>query len=99
RTRQPVGCARVLAEFPTYDLALRLFNRIENGRIDHLLRRKYRGIRRDLDFVSFRLSERRPDIGNVPPEMIPFELLFQLAICGGATEQAPQAYPPLIAQL
>src|SRR5262249_431736 len=99
RNGQPVGFARVLAEFPTYDLALRLFTTIENGRIDHLLRRKYRGIRRDLDFVRLRLSERRPDLGKVPPEMIPFELLFQLAICGGATEQARQTYPSLIAQL
>src|SRR5262249_32797622 len=41
----------------------------------------------------------RPDIENVPPEMIPFELLFQIAICGSATEQARRAYPTLLGQL
>jgi len=96
---QNIGFAKVLAEFPTYELALRLFTTVENGRIDHLLRRKYRGIRRDLDFVRMRLRERRPDIENVPPEMIPFELLFQIAICGSATEQARRAYPTLLGQL
>jgi hypothetical protein len=94
-----IGFAKVLRMFPTYDLALRLFTTIENGRIDHLLRRKYRGIRRDLDFVRTRLRERRPDIDNVAPELIPFELLFQSAICGGITDEARRAYPTITSQI
>jgi len=94
-----IGFARVLTEFPTYDLALRLFTTIENGRIDHLLRRKYRGIRRDLDFVRERLQQRRPDIADVPAELIPFELLFQIAICGTVTESARRAYPTAASQI
>ena len=74
---------------PRPDLATRLFTTIENGRIDYLLRSVYRGIRRDLDFVRARLNERRPDVENIPPKLVPFELLFQLAICGGATEAKP----------
>ena len=91
--------ARVLAEFPNPDLATRLFTTIENGRIDFLLRTVYRGIRRDLDFVRSRLMERRPVVEDIPAELLPFELLFQLAICGGATPDARRAYPTVIREL
>ena len=88
-----------LAEFPNAELATRLFTTIENGRIDFLLRCVYRGIRRDLDFVRARLNERRPDIENISSELLPFELLFQLAICGGATPQARHVYPTVVREL
>jgi len=91
--------ARVLAEFPNPDLATRLFTTIENGRIDFLLRTVYRGIRRDLDLVRSRLMERRPAIEDLPAELLPFELLFQLAICGTATPDARRAYPTVIREL
>lgn len=89
----------VLSEFPNSELAIRLFTTIENGRIDFLLRRAYRGIRRDLDAVRARLLERRPDIEDIPEELLPFELLFQIAICGGATPRARQVYPAIVAEL
>jgi nitric oxide reductase NorD protein len=94
-----VDFLRVLSEFPNPQLATRLFTTIENGRIDFLLRRVYRGIRRDLDFVRSRLIERRPRIEDIPSELLPFELLFQLAICGGATVEATRAYPTTIREL
>jgi nitric oxide reductase NorD protein len=87
---------RVIAEFPNPDLATRLFTTIENGRIDFLLRTVYRGIRRDLDFVRVRLIERRPNIEDIPAELLPFELLFQVAVCGGATAEAHRSYPAVI---
>ena len=90
---------RVLTEFPNADLALRLFTTIENGRIDFLLRNVYRGIRRDLDFVRVRLVERRPLIENLPQELVPFELLFQIAICGGATQDTLRTYPTVVRQI
>lgn len=96
---ESVNFLKVLAEFPNTDLALRLFTTIENGRIDFLLRQVYRGIRRDLDFVRSRLIERRPDIENIPRELLPFELLFQLAICGGPTTEARRAYPTVVRDL
>ena len=89
----------VLAEYPNTDLALRLFTTVENGRIDFLLRSVYRGIRRDLDFVRQRLRERRPELEDVPAQLLPFELLFQAAICGGATDQARRAYPTTVGAL
>ncbi len=88
-----------LTEFPNFDLAIRLFTTIENGRIDFLLRRTYRGIRRDLDFVRLRLRERRPDITRLPANLLPFEILFQIAICGGATTETRSLYPTLVRDL
>jgi len=89
----------VLAEFPNPNLATRLFTTIENGRIDFLLRTVYRGIRRDLDFVQGRLNERRPKLDDLPPELLPFELLFQVAICGGPTSEARRSYPTVVREL
>ncbi|MEN3332991.1 MAG: nitric oxide reductase NorD protein, partial [Blastocatellia bacterium] len=94
-----VNFLTVLSEYPNAELALRLFTTIENGRIDFLLRIAYRGIRRDLDFVRHRLRERRPDIEDLPAHFIPFELLFQAANCGGATEQMRRAYPNVVRDL
>ncbi|HLF84484.1 MAG TPA: hypothetical protein VI837_09940, partial [Blastocatellia bacterium] len=99
RNAEGADFLRVLGEFPNPDLATRLFTTIENGRIDFLLRTVYRGIRRDLDFVRGRLIDRRPDIEDIPAELLPFELLFQLAICGGATPQARRSYPTVIREL
>ena len=94
-----VDFVRVLARFPNPDLATRLFTTIENGRIDFLLRTTYRGIRRDLNFVRSRLIERRPLLEDVPAELLPFELLFQLAICGEATADARRSYPTIVREL
>ncbi len=88
-----------LAEFPSPDLATRLFTTIENGRIDFLLRTAYRGIRRDLDFVRARLIERRPALEDIPAELLPFELLFQVAICGGASPESRRSHPTVIREL
>ena len=96
---KPVDFLRVLDEFPGKDLAMRLFTTIENGRIDFLLRQAYRGIRRDLDFVRLRLLERRPDMEKMPPEFVPFELLFQIALCGGATQASRRIFPAITSRL
>ncbi|MFY9554672.1 MAG: VWA domain-containing protein [Blastocatellia bacterium] len=94
-----IGFLSALEEFPNNNLATRLFTTIENGRIDFLLRQIYRGIRRDLDFVRSRLTQRRPNIEDIPAELLPFELLYQVAICGGATDQARRSYPTAVREL
>ena len=94
-----IGFLSALGEFPNRDLATRLFTTIENGRIDFLLRQVYRGIRRDLDFVRERLIERRPEIDKVPRELLPFELLFQIAICGGPTDDARRSWPTVVREI
>lgn len=93
------GFLFALAEFPDGDLATRLFTTIENGRIDFLLRQVYRGIRRDLDFVRERLIERRPETDKIPRELLPFELLFQIAVCGRPTEEARRSYPTIVREI
>jgi nitric oxide reductase NorD protein len=99
RNPESIDFLHVLDEFPSKDIALRLFTTIENGRIDFLLRQAYRGIRRDLDFVRLRLLERRPEIEKIAPEFVPFELLFQIALCGGATPDARRVFPAITSQL
>src|SRR5262245_13769464 len=94
-----VGFIDVLSQFPNQDTAMRLFTTIENGRIDYLLRRHYRGIRRDLDFVLARMADARPPVQALPAELIPFELLFQVAMCGGATSEALRAYPAVVGEM
>ena len=97
--REGADFLQVLGEFPNPNLATRLFTTIENGRIDFLLRTVYRGIRRDLDFVRTRLNERRPRLEDLPAELLPFELLFQVAICGGPTSEALRSYPTVVREL
>ncbi|HEU4388115.1 MAG TPA: VWA domain-containing protein, partial [Blastocatellia bacterium] len=103
--RQPASAApaidfsTVLQDFPDPDFATRLFTTIENGRIDFTLRKTYKGIRRDLDAVRARFMERRPKLDRIPLELVPFELLFQISLCGGVTEEAMLYYPALSSEL
>src|SRR5690606_11478250 len=76
----------VLAVFPEPRLARRIFGTMENARIDACLRTQYRGLRKDLDLMQQFLRERRPYIFDVPANQVAFELLFQITMCGGATD-------------
>jgi hypothetical protein len=89
----------VLSRFPNRTLAARIFTTLENGRIDWRLRSVYRGIRRDLDFVRSRLIERRPKITDLTVEQAVYEMLFQIALCGGVIDEtARRAYAEIIFQ-
>lgn len=89
----------VVSRFPNAGLAARIFTTLENGRIDHLLRQTYRGIRRDLNFVRSRLIERRPPITGLPVDQLVYEILFQITLCGGVVDQtARQAYASVIGE-
>ncbi|HVG39117.1 MAG TPA: VWA domain-containing protein, partial [Pyrinomonadaceae bacterium] len=89
----------VLALFPHKNLATRIFGTLENGRIDRRLRGVYRGLARDLDLVREHLRENRPRIAEVPINHVPFELLFQITLCGGARDDARQFYGQIISEL
>jgi nitric oxide reductase NorD protein len=82
----------VLSLFPEQELARRIFTMIENGRIDRHLRKNYRGLRRELDFVRNRLASTRPELEQLTPELVPFELLFQAAIMGEISDGAKNSY-------
>ncbi|HYE64602.1 MAG TPA: hypothetical protein VD966_03405, partial [Pyrinomonadaceae bacterium] len=89
----------VLGLFPYRSLARRIFGTLENGRIDRRLRHKYRGLTRDLDLTRTHLRRNRPRIVDVPATLIPFELLFQITLCGGALDDARQFYGQIVSEL
>jgi hypothetical protein len=88
-----------LALFPHASLARRIFGTLENGRIDRRLRQVYRGLARDLDWTRTHLRNSRPRIIDLPATLVPFELLFQITLCGGALEDARAFYGQIIAEL
>jgi hypothetical protein len=88
-----------LALFPQRGLAARIFGTLENGRIDRRLRRAYRGLGRDLDLVREHLRRNRPRIVSLPIMLVPFELLFQITLCGGALDDARAVYGQVISEL
>ncbi len=89
----------VLALFPQARLARRIFSTLENGRIDRRLRHVYRGLARDLDFTREHLRTGRPRIAELPVTLVPFELLFQITLCGGALPDARQFYGQIVSEL
>src|SRR5215204_1102870 len=89
----------VLQVFPEPRLAKKIFGTMENARIDAALRRVYRGLRNDLDLMQKFLRERRPFIFDVPMAQVPFELLFQITLCGGATDDARQFYGQIVSEI
>jgi nitric oxide reductase NorD protein len=88
-----------LALFPVPALAARIFSTLENGRIDRRLRRAYRGLGRDLDLVRSHLRAQRPRVATLPVALVPFELLFQITLCGGALDDARAFYSPVVSEL
>ena len=89
----------VLQVFPEPRLAKKIFGTMENARIDAALRQTYRGLRKDLDLMQKFLRERRPYIFDVPMNQVPFELLFQITLCGGATDDARQFYGQIVSEI
>ena len=99
RPPEDIGYREVLKVFPVPQLARRVFGTLENGRIDRRLRRTYRGLSRDLDLIRQHLSRSRPKIIEVPSSLVPFELLFQITMLGGAREDARIAYGQIVSEL
>jgi hypothetical protein len=102
-TDRNVGAAadyrRALHLFPQPQLARRIFGTLENGRIDRRLRRQYRGLARDLDLIREHLRRGRPSVIELPATLLPFELLFQVTLLGGATDDARQFYSQIVSEL
>jgi hypothetical protein len=96
---QHVDYRRALQLFPHPQLARRIFGTLENCRIDRRLRRKYRGLARDLDLIREHLRRGRPSVLELPATLVPFELLFQTTLLGGATDDARQYYGQIVSEL
>jgi nitric oxide reductase NorD protein len=95
----PLDYRTVINLFPISQLARRIFGTLENARIDRRLRRTYRGLARDLEVIREYLRRGRPRIVDLPSSMVPFELLFQVTLCGGALDDARQFYGQIISEL
>ncbi|HEX6731470.1 MAG TPA: VWA domain-containing protein [Pyrinomonadaceae bacterium] len=89
----------ILRRFPQPQLARRIFGTLENGRIDRRLRRQYRGLARDLDLIREHLKRGRPAITELPAALVPFELLFQIALLGGALDDSRQYYGQIVSEV
>jgi nitric oxide reductase NorD protein len=89
----------VLGVFPEPRLARKIFSTMENARIDNRLRGTYRGLRKDLDLMKNFLREHRPYIFDLPMNQVPFELLFQITLCGGATDDARRFYSQIVSEI
>ena len=89
----------VLTAFPEPRLARKIFGTMENARIDTRLRNAYRGLRKDLDLMQSYLRANRPYIFDLPMYQVPFELLFQITMCGGATDDARQFYGQIVGEI
>ena len=89
----------VLGVFPEPRLARKIFTTMENARIDSRLRHAYRGLRKDLDLMQETLRKNRPFIFDVPLHQVPFELLFQITLCGGATDDARSFYGQIVSEI
>lgn len=94
-----VDYRRVLRLFPHPQLARRIFGTLENCRIDLQLRAKYRGLARDLDLIREHLRRGRPSVTELPATLLPFELLFQITLLGGASADARQYYGQIVSEL
>src|ERR1700752_3322396 len=94
-----VGYRDVLKLFPMPQLERGVFGTLENGRIDRRLRRTYRGLNRDLDLIRQHLTSNRPRIMELPYSLVPYELLFQITMLGGAREDARATYGQVVSEL
>jgi len=94
-----VDYRRALNLFPQPQLARRIFGTLENFRVDTQLRVKYRGLARDLDLIREHLRRGRPSVTELPATLLPFELLFQTTLLGGATDDARQYYGQIVSEL
>jgi hypothetical protein len=96
--RRKRGLSRSLKLFPLPQLARRVFGTLENGRIDRRLRTRIAAAR-DLDLIREHLSRSRPQILDLPALLVPFELLFQVTMLGGARDDARQYYGQIVSEL
>jgi len=89
----------VLQVFPDPKLARKIFGTLENARIDRKLRQAYRGLIKDLDLMQEYLRQTRPSIFELPAHLVPFELLFQITLCGGVAEEARNFYGQIVSEI
>lgn len=67
--RRQSDLTRFYALFPSPALARDIFNIVEGQRIEALIRRRYPGIRRDMDLIQEQTLLRREEMGTAPADL------------------------------
>jgi len=68
----------ILQTFPSKALVMDIFFILEDGRVDHSLRREYRGLREEIDQVISEAMKKRTDLECLPLQEALVEVLLRL---------------------
>jgi len=75
--------------FPKKNLAQDLFRLLEGGRVDHCLRREYRGLKGEIELFLQTAMEDRPAVGSLPLQEALLEAILRFTILGGPVTAFP----------
>ncbi|MGD0277403.1 MAG: hypothetical protein ABSB79_15350 [Syntrophales bacterium] len=76
--------------FPGKILSRNLFRILEGIRIDHCIRREYRGLRKDMKSFLRTVLQKRPAVTSLPPTEALMELIIRQAIFDQPVESVPE---------
>ena len=68
--------------FPKRNLAQDLFRVLEGGRVDHCLRREYRGLKGEIEVFLQTAMQNRPGVSSLPLQEAVLEAILRFAILG-----------------
>ncbi|MBI5967499.1 MAG: VWA domain-containing protein [Deltaproteobacteria bacterium] len=75
--------------FPKKNLAKDLFQILEGARVDHCLRREYRGLKKEMDLFLQMALERRPTVGSLPLQEAILESVLRIYVFGEEPSNLP----------
>jgi len=77
--------------FPKRNLAQDLFQFLEGARVDHCLRREYRGLKKEMDLLLRLAMEGRPDVASLPLQEAVLESLLRMTVLEDSPLILPRA--------
>ena len=85
--------------FPRRNLAKDLFTVLEGSRIDHYLRRHYRGLAADMALLSPEIFKKRPKVSSLSLQEAIVEVLLRLGAAGDLGDEIPPAIWPHLKEM
>ena len=85
--------------FPKRNLARDLFSVLEGSRIDHCLRRHYRGLAQDMALILPEIFKNRPPVSSLPLQEAFVEVLLRLGASAEIGEGIPWPIPVHLEQM
>ncbi|MBU1208729.1 MAG: hypothetical protein KKH04_17690 [Proteobacteria bacterium] len=76
--------------FPKSNLARDIFHLLEGSRIDHCLRREYRGLKKEMDLFLQKVLEKRPSPGLLPLQESVLEAILRIAVLRKIDDNFPE---------